>query len=230
MKKIIPILLLLVAARSLSFGQEVAPTLAQGSKALLFNFSGLSFLGAGSYEGGFGGKYYISENTALRGALQLTIGSEDIPANPNPGQTGSDGSASVTGLGAMVALEFHMGKGRVSPYYGIGVSLNTTSTESKNAVVGNNVQTTVKNDLNGENVNGTTYVAGTTIGVAGILGVEVFLMKEVSLAAEYRLGFSSTSKKDEEVTAGNTTVTTKGGSGSTLGIMNNGLLTLAVYL
>jgi hypothetical protein len=37
------------------------------------------------------------------------------------------------------------------------------------------------------------------------------------------------SQSDEEATAGNVTVTTKGGSTSTIAIVNSGLLTLAVY-
>ncbi len=230
MKKLLTIALLVVSASLSMRAQEIFPNLSEGSKAVLFNFSGLSFLGAGAYEGGFGAKYYISDNTALRGALQFTLASQDIPANPLPGQASADGSASANEFGAMVAIEWHLSKSRVSPYIGAGVSFSTASTEYKNPVVGAATQTTIKNDIGGQNVNGVAYAAGTTIGLAGILGVEVFLMKEVSLAAEYRLGFYSTSQKDEEVTAGNTTVTTKGGSGSTIGISNDGILTLAVYL
>lgn len=231
MKKVFIVVLALVLVGSMSFAQEVTPNLTGGSKALLFSFAGLSFLNAGTFDGGFGAKYYLSDAMAVRAGLQFASASATNPANPPAGQQGSDGTQSATRIGVGGAIELHMGKGRVSPYLGAGVAFSTTSTEMKNIVVGNPppAQTTTKNATGGETISGVNYQGGTTFTVYGLAGFEFFLYKEVSLAGEYRLGFSSTSRKDQEVTAGATTTTTKLASSSTFDIASQGVLTLAVY-
>ena len=217
---------------SLSSAQDVVPSLAGGSKAILFSFGGLSFLSAGTFDGGIGARYYLSDGFAVRAGLQFTSASQTNPANPVAPNTGEDGKASASALGFSGAAELHMGKARVIPYFGAGLSFTTTSTESKNAVTGNPppAQTTTKNRAAGETVNGTTFTGGSSFQVFGLLGVEFFLYKEISLSAEYRLGYMSSSRPDQEVTSGTTTTTTKQGGGNTFGIANSGSLTLAVYL
>lgn len=212
-----------------SYAQEAAPNLATGSRAVLFSFAGLANLNAGSFDGGFGGKYYLSDDWALRGGLQFAVAGRDLPASPGPGQTGSDGSISAWRLGISGALEFHLTKNRVSPYLGGGLGLSMARTEQKTAVVGPSAQTTIKNARNGETIDGSTFFAGSALSLYGLGGVEFFLAKEVSLAAEYRLGIAITSRSDEEVTSGNTTVTTKVGGSTTFGVTTGGVLTLAVY-
>ncbi|MBI4417419.1 MAG: outer membrane beta-barrel protein [Ignavibacteriales bacterium] len=231
MKQLLSCLLVLTLAAPVAQSQEVTPNLTGGSKALLFSFAGLSFLNAGNFDGGFGAKYYLSEAMAVRAGLQFATGSTTNPANPPAGQSGVDGSQSATQIGVSAAIELHMGKGRVSPYLGGGIGFSTTSTEMKNAVVGNPPpsQTTTKNSVAGENIGGVNYLGGTAFTVYGLAGFEFFLWKELSLAGEYRLGFTSTSRKDQEVTAGTTTVTTKLGSSSGFSIASQGVLTLAVY-
>lgn len=229
MKKLLSVVAVLIA-NSLALGQGVNPNYNAGSKAILFTFDGLSTLRAGNFDGGIGGKYYLGKNTALRAGLQLASSSEDLPANAAPGQQATDGEESATQFGVSGALEFHLRSKRASPYLGGGLSFSTTSTESRNAVIGPSTnQTTVENDRNGENINGRTFVAGTRLGVFGLAGIEFFLFNELSLAAEYRLGISKISRADEKVSAGTQTQTTKLGSGSDIGISNSGLLTLAVY-
>lgn len=208
---------------SVSYSQEVMPNLAGGSKALLFQFGGLNNLAANNFNGGFGAKYYLSSSMAVRGVLQFSSNSTSTPANPAPGDVGADGSTSNTTIGVGGGVELHMGSGRVSPYIGAGVGFSTTSTESKNAATATPpatpTQTTTKN-----------ATGNTTFTVYGMAGFEFFLWKELSLSGEYRLGFSSTALKDVEVTTGPTTVTTKQGSSSSIGINAQGVLTLAIYL
>lgn len=222
MKKVLLVGIAVLTISSLSFGQDVMPNLAGGSKALLFTFGGLSTLNAGNYSGGFGAKYYLSSSMAIRAGVQFTNNGTTTPANPAAGQVGVDGSTSSTTIGVGGAIELHMGSGRVSPYIGGGVGFSTTSTEAKNAAVATPpatpVQTTTKN-----------AGGNTTFTVFGLAGFEFFLWKEVSVSGEYRVGFSSTSMKDLEVTTGPTTTTTKQGSSSTIGIAAQGQLTLAVY-
>lgn len=218
---------------SMSFGQDVVPSINAGSKALLFSFGGLSFLSAGTFDGGVGARYYLNESMSVRAGLQFTSASQTNPANPAVGQSGTDGTASATVLGVEGAAEWHMGKGRVIPYMGAGLAFATTSTDSKPAVTGAPplVQSETKNSGGGLTVNGTNYAGGTTLQVFALAGVEFFLYKELSLAAEYQLGYMSISRKDQVFSpgGGGASTTTKIGSGSNIGITNSGVLTLAVY-
>lgn len=199
------------------------------SKAMLFSFSGLGNLNLNEFEGGIGGKYAMSDAMLIRAGMQFAIASRSIPANPAPGQTGTDGSSSATRFGVSGALEYHLTSTRISPYLGGGLGLSTTSTESKNAVTGAAAQTIVRNNRNGEVIDGRTYTGGTTISLFAMAGLEYFVTTNVSLAAEYRFGYALTSRYDEEATSGNTTVTTKLGSSSLFGISTGGVLTFAVY-
>lgn len=230
MRKILAMAGAFVLTGSVCYGQ-VTPDLSAGSRALLFEFNGLSVIAAGDFDGGAGFKYFVADSTAVRGGVQLSRGTSDIKANPVAPNTGRDGSQSGTLVGLSAALERHMGMGRVSPYIGGGVMFSTTSTEATNVVVGNppGVQTTTKNEQFGETINGSTYFGGRSVGIFGLMGFEFFLRDEVSLSGEYRLGYTSTTRKDEQVTTGATTTTIKIGSSNLLDISSRGLLTLAVY-
>lgn len=195
-----------------------------GSAALLFQFSGFSNLGAGSYMGGIGGKYFLSPTMAARGGLQFAHYKDKNPYNPpanvTPIPTGKDGEESATVLGVAGAIEIHANAKRVSPYLGAGAAFQTASSEEKNIVQDPTPQTTIKND------NGYTQLEFFIL-----LGAEFFLYKQlISLSAEYQAGYSSTSYKDRKTTTGSTTVTIKQGSERGLGIVTSGMLTLAVYL
>lgn len=208
--------------------QTTTPYFTSGSTALLFSFSGLANLGANEFDGGIGGKLYRSDSWALRASLQFSTASRDIPANPDPGEIGFDGSQSGWRFGVGAAAEYHLIRARVTPFIGGGIGFWISRTESKNAIVGG-TQTTIRNNVFGETIDGRTYAAGTSVGLYGMAGVEYFVASSVSLAAEYRLGILSTSRAEEERTSGNTTITTKSGSSLLFGFSTGGALTLAVY-
>jgi hypothetical protein len=231
MKRISILLVVLLIAATPFYAQEVKPDVTEGTKGILFEFDGLSFLSASAYNGGIGAKYYVADKLAARVVLIFNhVGITD-PANPGTGQDGKDGEASATSFGAGLGVEYHPLNGRANPYVGAVVGFATTSTDYKPSVVGTAplTQPERKNSVTGETINGTTYQAGTTFTVGAVLGFEYFITKELSLGAEYQLSFSSISQKDEEVTAGSTTYTTKGGSGNEFGITNSGRITLSVY-
>jgi opacity protein-like surface antigen len=216
MKKVAILFTILIIVGSISFGQDIAPGPSAGSKGMLFSFSGLANLGAGKYEGGFGAKLYLSDYMAVRGMVQFALSSTKTPAGSGVGQ--ADGSTSDNTFGLGGAIELHLTKSRISPYFGGGIIFSTRSTESK-APGTALYQTTYKN------TNGST-----SIGIGALLGIEYYVTNGVSLSAEYQLGFISTSEKDEEISTPNTPkVTNKGGSSSSIGISNSGLLTLAIY-
>ena len=212
---------------------EFKSAITRGSKALLFQFSGFSNLGADNFEGGVGGKYYMTGNIALRVSLLLSTASVTIPANPQQGQIGREGELSGTQFGINAAAEYHFGRGRVSPYFGGGIGIGTTSTNSKPPVVGaagtNLVQSEISNRIEGEQIGDRRFDAGTAFSVFGQVGVEVFLYRELSLAAEYRIGILSVSRADQELTINSVTTTTEGGSATGFGIDSQGFITLAVY-
>jgi opacity protein-like surface antigen len=222
MSKIILISTMLLIFSSLSFSQNDKSFFEEGSKALLFEFSGLDDIGADSFNGGIGGKYFLKSNLAIRGGVQFITINEDIPFQ---GTGGIDGEAHANRFGISAALEVHLNDTRVNPYWGGGLALSITSTESKSVEADPLDQVTVKNSRGGE----FGYFGGTELTFFGMLGVEIFVFKNLSFAAEYRLGFSSLSRKDEQSKLGDITVTTKQGSISGFGIESSGILTLAVY-
>lgn len=228
MKKIITLftLFLIASTASVSAQDDVRPDYANRRAALLFTFSGLANIGAGNFEGGIGGKYFLNPMMAVRAGLSFSTISETVPSQA---ANGKEGKTSATGFGLNGAIEYHLASTRVSPYIGGGFGLSTTSTESKDPVNANQDQVTIKNNLGGETISGTTYNAGTSISLYALLGAEFFIYRELSLAAEYRLGFISTSRSDQERTVGNVTDKTKGGSISQFGVESQGFITLAFY-
>jgi hypothetical protein len=202
-----------------------------GTKALLFTFNGLSFISAGNFDGGAGFKYYIMDGMAVRGALIFTNAHATLPTNPVAPATGTDGSQSATTGGFTVALEKHLNNHRVSPYIGGGGLFSVTSTEAKNVVTGNPPpdQTTFKNRAAGETINGQFFQGGTSGGVFGLIGFEFFLKKDISFSGEYRLGYTTTSRKNQDVILTGVTTTTKVGDSHVFNVSSQGLFTLAVY-
>ena len=222
MNKLMLVFTLLLFFSSLSFGQKKTTYFENGSKAFLFEFSGLDNLSANSFNGGVGGKYYIKSNMAVRGGLQFVNINQDFPFQ---GTGGIDGEAQASQYGIFGAIEIHLDTSRVNPYWGAGLGISFTSTESKTTEADPIDQETIQNNRDGE----FGYFGGTEFNIFGMVGVEIFILKNLSLAAEYRLGFSTISRYDEEVTQGNVTVTTKQGSINQIGIESSGVLTLAVY-
>ncbi len=201
--------------------QDVKPAVTAGSKSLNFTFAGLGAFGIGpsGIGGGLGMTYFLSSDAAVRLGLQAAYASASMPANPPAGTPGTDGSQSAfqAAIGADYLMFMTGATSRVRPFLGAGVQFGFANTNSKNPVTGATVQTEIKNNEFGENINGTTYFGGMTIGARAIAGAEFFLYPELSLSAEYQLNIISlTSQSDEETIAGPTTVTKKMGSSTTL--------------
>jgi hypothetical protein len=209
----------LIVPASTSFGQDVAGA---GSKALLFS---MVILTPSAYNGGLGAKYYLADPFALRGSLQFGFADHKIPGTGGA----PDEDVSATQFGVSVGGEYHFMKTRVSPYAGLDLGVTTTSTDSKNTIP---PFAEVKNSANGVTIGGAPYQGGLNFRVGLIGGVEFFIIKELSLGAEYNLGYSLTSLYDEQATTnGNpsTTRTTKEGNINAFGINGIGAFTLAFY-
>lgn len=138
----------------------------QGDKAVLFNFTGLSTLSLNAYQGGIGGKYFISDGLAVRG--MLLFGMDNSTTNSSPQFTDNLLSFGIGG-----GLEYHLPlASRISPYVG-GVFSFLTSAETVNP--------------------GDTKTSSTSFGLGAIGGIEYFFNQNLSLSAEYQFGLSSTS-------------------------------------
>ena len=195
-----------------AWSEDVTPEINGGSKAALFTFQGLATLGANAFNGGIGGKYYLIDMLALRGSLIFGLTDKVTPA-PTGGSQGDDNSWDI---GLTVGGEYHLLKTRVSPYVGAEIGFVATQTSSKNLL---NPQTTIT---------GGNFL----FNIAALGGVEFFIIKELSLSAEYRLGYSLLSPYDTKATTASNpsvTVTTKNGATSSIGIYSIGAFTLAFY-
>ncbi len=162
---------------------------AAGNKAVLFNFTGLSNLNLGGYEGGIGGKYYISDGVAVRGMLNFMVDNNTTKGAAN--FTDATDNRFAFGLGA--GLEYHLPlASKVSPYVGGLVSFTTSA------------RTITPSVFTGNTAN-STKTTSTIFGLGGIAGVEYFFNRNISLAAEYQFGLnynSSTNPGTDELSVG----------------------------
>lgn len=145
-----------------------------GDKALLFNFSGLSTLNLGAYQGGIGGKYFLSDGMALRG--MLLFGMDNNTTKGTAGFTDATDNTLSFGIGG--GLEYHLPvSSSVSPYLGGVLQFITSSNTVTPSVFTGGTATSTK-------------TSQTNFGIGGVAGVEYFFNKNISLSAEYQFGIS----------------------------------------
>ena len=230
MKKILVIILGIIFLSNLSFGQTKYKPHVRGDKAVLFTFSGLSNLGAGSYQGGIGYKKFINPKTALRGAFDIYNYNGKISWGPEfypTGYVGEDGKSTAFRIGLNIAGEIHKNKGKVDPYFGGGVGFSMKRTKYIEPVFGPQgtalTATEIKNDLDDD--------ANTSFSIFGLFGIEYAINSVLTLAAEYKLGFNYVGEPDMQVTDPSGIETSYSGSKySYISLGSVGFLTLAIYL
>jgi hypothetical protein len=216
---------------SMLFGQEESKTsIAGGAKALVFEFDGLAYLAADSYEGGIGAKMFFNRNLALRFVFNFDRYSEEEPANPPTGFDGAKGEYVSTSFGLGAGLEYHLrSTARVSPYFGGGFGFARLSSEEKPDAIwfsGSDVYREIE-----------TYKGGYNFDMMGVIGAELFVMKEVSLSAEYMFNLRFFNDGDIKYTyvvlngtpATPDSYTEKGNSGWSIGTGSRGRLILSIY-
>lgn len=193
MNKIIVCSVALFLFSVVTFAQDITPRTTVGDRALLFSINGFGNFGvrgsvAASIGGaaavgdsspgigraepiyGIGARYFFAPKTAFR--VSLGFGTS---TSSDGTETGNGRSATVFGL--TPAIELHMVQsGSVTAYVGGFASLATVS-------------------AGGEGDEQEYSSSATSISLGGILGVEFFPWRELSLGAEYQLGarFSSSS-------------------------------------
>lgn len=225
MKKTLALVLVLAFAFGLAqAGDNAKPIQKAGSTALLFDLSGLANLGAGNFQGGLGVKYYIANGFSARLGLGFNSSSTTTknPVTPTPANQLDESKYTSTSFTVAPGIQYNVATSNaVIGYVGAQVAFTTGSQERKGNANSFGTGFTKDNSYNESN---------TTFGVAAFVGVEWFAWDNISLAGEYRFGFSTTSGKAESKTA--TTSTSADAPSQTslgLGSANAGALTLAVY-
>ena len=219
MKKVALVLMAIVMLTSVVLaGEENTPKTKSGDRAWLFNVEGLSNWGAGNYNGGVGGKMYISDGTAIRLSLGFANSSTTRKNLRSPIPVGQTAEEKITGTSFSVypAILYNLASSTtIVPYIGGQVGLTWGKVDIDNP------------DFE---ANAKWNTSSTTFGLAGLLGVEWFAWTNVSVGAEYRLGFSSTSSKSETTEGGITSTTNDFTSTNfSLGSASSTALTVSVY-
>lgn len=219
---------------SISFAQEKENPVFSGkaSKALLFSFRGLDNLSAQNYDGGMGGKYYVNDQLAIRFGLQISGMNQTTPANPDTSQNGYDGKRTGSSISFSPAVEWHFNNKRLSPYAGLGFSYTASSSSRYYDRVWDK-------DYSGDVIKIKYEDSGAiNLDFFALAGIEVFIIKGVSLAAEYLFEYSSIeggkTKETQTLVQGDATGypktrTYKAPDASAYSFKTGGYLTLSVY-
>ncbi len=224
MKRIGVLVLVVVVGCGVVFAAEPKPVTYSGAKALMFDLGGLADLAAGNYGGGLGFKYYLGPDLALRMSLGFNTSTATTKnlVTPLPATQMSESQLTHTDFTLGPAITYNFAKSSTVAAYVGGMFFFTYSRDRRE---GNSGSLAVGFD------NGEAYrSSATTVGFAGLLGVEWWAWENVSFSAEYRLGYNHQSSQVESSTPA-VSVTTDGPTtnGFGLGSANSGALTLSVY-
>jgi len=182
-KKIILFLIVIIYPIFLVSEDDVYFRAKQGDQALMFGLHGLSDFKAGNYGAGFGYQYYFANHFAYRISLGFSYHEE---FKEKPSGTESDYTLSNTEFSLNQGVRYNFGmSGNVLAYVG-GQLLFALSKESEKGEFWEATEVT------------TRY---TTYGTGLFIGAEWFAWKNVSLSAEYVLGFEYSSGKTEIITS-----------------------------
>ena len=157
----------ILALTSTAFAEEV--TRKEGDKSLNFSLSRTELQ---QYKYGFGGKYWLSPDTAFSGSLDLSDDEQSSSATLD----GSSSTMNSTYYALSLALEKHFQtSSRLSPY--IGGELKYSRSQS-----------IYDTDYTTGSYNNETLAK--QYGAGLLAGAEYALNKNISLAGEYSYGFS----------------------------------------
>jgi opacity protein-like surface antigen len=226
MKRMLVVLLVVAFAVTSGFAQDPKPMTKAGDKALMFDLGGLAALSANNYQGGMGFKYYLSKGLALRAALGFRSSSETTknPVSPTPTNQIGESKLSTFEFSIAPGVQVNLAQtGPVVAYVGAQVGYTSSNTSREGSTNINIVD--FDKDTKSE-------VSSSIFSAAAFIGFEWFPWTNISLAGEYRLGFSSSSGKTKitlpppaEGTETDSPSTTQFGLASG----NAAALTLAVY-
>lgn len=227
MKRLVAVLLVLaLVCGSVLAADSAKPITKAGSKALMFDLGGLAALSANNYQGGLGLKYYISNGFAVRVALGFNLSSETTknPSTvvPLPATQLSESKLSSMSFTIAPGIQYDLvTTNAVVAYVGGQVSFTSSNQERTGNNAGFGVNFTKDNSFKS---------SSTVFGAAAFIGVEWFAWESLSLAGEYRFGFSTSSGKTES-SSPTASASQDAPSSTAFGINsgNGANLTLSVY-
>jgi opacity protein-like surface antigen len=175
--KAITILILLALVHTPALAQDDGNSASgfgkrDGRGAILFLVNELSI---GSFGGGIGGKYWLSDLWAMNASVDLGHTRSDTD------EEGSTDDFSSTSVGLSTAIERHLVRARLSPYVGAGIGYTYTYRKTSRA----------DDRFSRESRTKAHQASG-----ALTLGVEYWLSSNFSLAGQYRLSFYYVRQKD----------------------------------
>ncbi|MBC8145582.1 MAG: outer membrane beta-barrel protein [bacterium] len=226
MKNALLILLTLVVVHGAVNAQPtnapVTPKSASGDFGLLFDLGGLANLALNGFNGpggdtsdfgaGFGAKYFIADNVAIRLAIALRSLSTDKPVGADPTEFVDKFSSFSTAITPSVTYNV-VKSGGVAGYIGGQLSFGTRSSSSTFA----------------DTSRAKTDASMSSIGVGAIIGAEWFPWSNISLSGEYVLGFATSSTESDIQTGSAPSVHFKGDTETAIGVYSRGVLTAAMY-
>jgi hypothetical protein len=226
MKHVLSYLFAFAATTLVAFGQDansgVTPKSQQGDFALMFDLGGLANLALNSFSGhagdttttgaGFGGKYLVASDVAVRLGIILMTSSTDAPIGSD--SLGLSNKFTTFRFGVMPSVTYNLvTSGPVAGYIGGQVSYtmsnatNTPADTSQRAIESNR----------------------SAFGVGALIGAEWFPWSNISLAGEYVLGFATASEERIETVGAGEPQRFELPTISTFGVNSRGVLTLSIY-
>lgn len=157
---------------------EESGTSHKGDKGISFSVSGLSSVGIGLFEGGVGGKYWISEKLAI--ITSLGVSAQRITqTSSHPDYT--DTKTTFSRFSLFCGVEDHFfTKNKVSPYLGGGIRFSTSSSTKYSSIpIHNPPPYATKKEK----------ISTGTFGIRGFCGIEYFFAEWVSLAGQYQIDY-----------------------------------------
>jgi hypothetical protein len=207
------VLAVLVGFSSSAFAQDdaniIRPITKQGSAAFMFTINGLGTFGLGAPSfnpgldaAGFGFKYFLADDVALRVLLGFNSKSVDTP------------ETSHTMFGVGVGAEYHFRPlYSTSPYIGAQIGFQSTSDESVQNILGTEV---------------TSTTTASKFNFSAFAGFDWFFTRGIAAGAEFGLGFTSESSSSEASGGGNSQES-DGPATTTIALNSAGNVHLVVY-
>jgi hypothetical protein len=160
--------LIVLVVYSSAFSQEAVPgeTISRdGKKAVCFGFDGLDL---GLFNGGIGGKYWISDMSALYGSVEFSFSGSKREGAGNE----DDVESLRRSVGMKLAVEKHLRVKKISPYIGVQLGFRLSKDTFERYGRADNEDKSA------------------SISSALAFGVEYWLTDNVSLAGQHTFGGS----------------------------------------
>lgn len=170
---------LLALAAAAAAGSDFDTDHSFGDKELLFRVYGVDDIGVGTFDGGLGFRWFLSENFALRpGFSYSTDENKRLPdSDGNGGRDISEDRWAVD-----LVLERHLEpRGRWESYWGLGFSIGSYQAETRYLYADPNDGVTLGYETDGD-----------SYAFLGVFGLQWTLTEMIRFGAEYQLQYQMT--------------------------------------